>query len=322
MMDKRFKAIQSALVRPRYIGTTGESLRRRWPRTAMGGLRSGEAMYEIGQYNTLRVLRASTRGLLLGTEDHHVLLPPREVPENAGAGDELEVFVYTDSDDRPVATTLRPLATVGQFACLRVVDTNEHGAFLDWGLSKDLFAPSALQHRPMDRGDWVVVAVSLHRRTQRVVASSTLAGNFDDDVSKLAPGDPVSLLVYGFTGLGVQVVVQDSHAGLIFKTGLARRLRLGEELEGFIANVRDDNRLDISLQRVGREGTEDAEKIILNALDAGSGTLELHDKSPPAAIRAALGLSKKAFKRAVGSLYRSRVIRLTDEGIHKVDPTP
>ncbi len=279
-------------------------------------------MIEIGRYNTLPVLRSSAQGLLLGSEDHNVLLPQPYVPPYAGPGDQLDVFVYTDTEDLLVATTLKPLATVGQFACLRVVDVNEHGAFLDWGLPKDLFAPNARQYRPMDRGDWVVVGLCVHKRTQRVIACSTLAGLFDDDVSALAHGDRVQLLVYGFTDLGVQVVVQGRHAGLIFNSGLVRRLRLGEELEGFIAQVRHDHRLDIALQRDGRAGNDDAEKVILAALEAAGGTLELHDKSPPTAIRAALGLSKKAFKRAVGSLYRRRLILLNAKRISRVDPKP
>jgi len=277
-------------------------------------------MIAIGRYNTLRVLRASPVGLLLGTEDDHMLLPQAEVPEDTKPGETIKVFVYTDSEDRRVATTLEPLATVGQFACLRVVDGNEHGAFLDWGLPKDLFAPYARQHRPMDRGDWVVVALSLHERTQRVIASSTLTGHFDDDVSRLSRGDRVHLLVYGFTDRGVQVVVDGRHAGLIFNSELIRRPRMGEELEGFIAQVRPDNRLDITLRREGRAGIADAEKVVLDALHAASGTLTLHDKSPPAAIRKTLGLSKKAFKKAVGALYRRRVIRLGDDAIHLLDP--
>ncbi|MFT7621890.1 MAG: putative RNA-binding protein (virulence factor B family) [Myxococcota bacterium] len=276
-------------------------------------------MIEIGRYNKLRVLDSSPAGLDLGTEDHNVLLPHSLVPDDVDEGDMLDVFVYTDSEDVPVATTLKPLATVGQFSCLRVVDVNEHGAFLDWGLPKDLFAPFARQFRPMERGDWVVVGLTLHKRTQRVIACSTLAGLFDDDVSALSRGDRVQLLVYGFNEMGVQVVVQGRHAGLIFKNAIFSRLRMGEELEGFIAQVRDDHRLDITLQREGRDGNDDAERVILDALKAADGHLNLHDKSPPAIIHARLGLSKKAFKRAVGSLYRRKVIQLDDEGIHTAD---
>ncbi len=276
-------------------------------------------MIHIGRTQRLPVWENQPEGLYLGDADEHVLLPRRLAPHGYVEGDWIEVFVYTDSEDEPVATTQTPLAEVGQFACLQVVDVTRHGAFLDWGLPKDLFAPFARQHRPMRRGDWVVVGLSLHKSTGRVIASSTLKGLFDDDVDRLQPGDPVSLMVYGFNDRGVQVIVEGRHAGLIFHDRVFRRLRLGEELQGFVRIVRDDHRLDITLQREGRKANVDAEAVILGALDDAGGSLPLHDRSPPEAIRDALGLSKKAFKRAVGTLYKDRVITLSESGIRRVD---
>ena len=276
-------------------------------------------MIQIGRTQRLPVWENQPEGLYLGDAEEHVLLPRRLAPHGYVEGDWIEVFVYTDSEDLPVATTQTPLAEVGQFACLQVVDVTRHGAFLDWGLPKDLFAPFGRQHRPMRRGDWVVVGLSLHTRTGRVIASSTLKGLFDDDVAWLQPGDPVSLMVYGFNDRGVQVIVEGRHAGLIFRDRVFQRVRIGEELQGFVHQIREDHRLDISLQRGGRAGNVDAEAVILAALDDAGGSLPLHDKSPPQAIRDALGLSKKAFKRAVGSLYKDQVITLSESGIHRVD---
>lgn len=272
-------------------------------------------MIEIGRTNTLQVLREVPQGLRLGTDEHNILLPDRYVPPGLVEGDFVEVFVYTDSEDIPVATTLKPLAQIGEFACLRVVDVNQHGAFLDWGLPKDLFLPFGRQHRPLRRGDLAVVGLKLHASTERVIASTTLKGFFDHDVGHLSEGDDVELMVYGFNDLGALVIVNGRHAGLVFKDRIYRRVDYGEVLRGFITRVREDRRLDISLQRPGRAGNNDAEDAILSALHACGGELDLHDKSPPERIRDELGLSKKAFKRAVGSLYRSRAIVLVQGGI-------
>lgn len=276
-------------------------------------------MIELGRYNTLQVLRATPQGLHLGSDEHHVLLPWPLAPREAAEGEWIEVFVYTDSEDLLVATTEKPHATVGQFACLEVVDINQHGAFLDWGLPKDLFVPFGRQYRPLEVGQRVVVGLSVHERTQRIIGSSRLAGLFDDEVEHLSEGQPVSLLVYGFNERGAQVVVQGRHAGMVFHDRLFRKVRIGEQLDGFIDRVREDHRLDISLQRAGREGMDDAAQVVLQALEGGDGWLALHDKSPPDAIRSALGLSKKAFKRAIGVLYKARRITLEDGGVRLVE---
>jgi uncharacterized protein len=276
-------------------------------------------MIEIGRTNNLQVLREVPNGLRMGTEEHNILLPGRYVPLGTREGDFLDVFVYTDSEDIPIATTLVPLAQIGDFACLKVVDVNQHGAFLDWGLPKDLFLPFGRQHRPLHAGDLAVVGIKLHESTERVIASSTLKGFFSDDVSALSNGDEVGLMVYGFNDLGALVIVNGRHAGLVFKDRIFRRLNYGEELRGYITQIREDHRLDISLQRIGRQGNDDAEQAILDALEAGGGVLKIHDKSPPDLIRRKLNLSKKAFKRAVGSLYRARTITLVEGGIRLVD---
>lgn len=276
-------------------------------------------MIELGRHNTLQVLRLTPQGPRLGTDEHNVLLPRRFARRDTQVGEWLDVFVYTDSEDQLVATTETPLATVGQFACLRVVDVTRHGAFVDWGLPKDLFVPYGRMHRPLQVGERVVVGLSVHERTERVIGSTRLAGLFNDNVAHLRPGQPVSLLVYGFTDRGAQVVVQGQHAGLVFRDRLSQRVSIGDTLDGFIEQVRDDHRLDITLQRPGREGMHDAQQVVLDALDAHDGWLPLHDKSAPDAIREGVGLSKKAFKRAVGVLYKARRIRLEPDGIRRLD---
>ena len=275
-------------------------------------------MIEVGRSNTLQILRETPQGLRLGTDEHNLLLPRRWVPEQLPDDGWLEVFVFTDSEDRLIATTDRPRASVGEFACMEVVDLTPIGAFVDWGLPKDLLVPFRRQHAPLRLGQKVVVAVSLDEATERVIGSTKLSAYLDRDVSGIEPMQAVRLLVYGFNELGALVVVDGRYGGLLYKDRIYQRLRIGQELDGTVLKVRDDGRLDITLQRPGREGNSDAERAILRALDEGQGQLDLHDKSPPEAIQRRLGLSKKAFKRAVGSLYRARTIDLVDGGIRRV----
>lgn len=275
-------------------------------------------MIEIGRHNTLPVLRIEERGALLGTHDGWAILPRREFPEDLEPGQSLRVFVYTVADGVLMATLLEPMVTVGAFALLEAADVNEHGAFMDWGLPKDLFVPFGNQYTPMEKGRSYVVGVRVHEHTQRLVGASLLSGMFDDDVSRLAPGDAVDLLVYGENERGVQVIVNQRHAGLIYHDQAFRRLRPGDQAQGWIATVRDDHRLDITLRRPGRAGLDDACTRILEALDAAGGELPLHDKSRPERIARTLQMSKKVFKQAVGRLYRNRRIELIEGGIRKL----
>lgn len=275
-------------------------------------------MIEIGQFNTLPVLRFRGRQVLLGTHSEYLELPVEEAETRLKVGERLRVFVYTTSEG-PVATLREPLATVGQFAFLEVVDVTEHGAFLDWGLPKDLFVPHVNQHEPMRVGQSYVVGLRLHERTQRVVGSSVLMGMFDDDVSALRPAQEVDLLVYGQTDRGVQVIVKGRHAGMIYHDLVYQTLRPGDRLQGWIAWVREDHRLDITLQRPGRGGVKDARARILEALQDAGGELALHDRSSPDEIGRQLQMSKKVFKKAIGTLYKQRVIAITPDGIRKLD---
>ncbi len=274
-------------------------------------------MIEIGRFNTLPVLHLVQQGAVLGDEDAQVLLPAREIPCQLKEGEPIRVFVYTNAQGL-AATLTEPKLQRGGFAVLEVLEVGDYGAFVDWGLPKDLLVPYGNQYRPLKAGERCVVGLRVHLKTQRLVGTTTLSGMFDDDVSGLSPGDEVELLVYGKIEQGYQVIVAGRHAGLIYSDQTFRRLSYGEQLQGWVATVRDDHRLDITLQRPGRAGTDDASAAILAALDEAGGSLPLHDKSHPAVIQRSLHMSKKAFKKAVGKLYRNRLIELHPDGIRRV----
>lgn len=278
-------------------------------------------MIVIGQRQTLVVRSAQEQGLYLGGEARRdqVLLPRKHVPPTAKVGDSLRVFVYTDSEDRPVATTQLPKAAVGEFALLEVVDVTRHGAFLDWGLDKDLFAPWREQVRRLRVGDRCVFAVTLDARDGRVKAASRLGRYLDYDVAHLHPGQEVEVLVYDERDIGYLVVVDEAHAGLVYRDEVFEPLEPGQRTVGWIKQVRDDNRLDVRLQRAGRAGMDDAERRLARALRDAGGVLPLHDKSPPEEIYAALAVSKKAFKRALGGLYKAGRVELRRDSTRLLD---
>jgi len=269
----------------------------------------------LGSHHTLSVLRRTRLGLHLGANGEEILLPTRHVPPGVEVGDDIRVFVHADSDDTPIATTQTPLATVGDFACLRVVDVSEHGAFLDWGLEKDLFVPFKMQHRRMVRGERHVVAVYLDERSNRVVASGRLGPFFDYDLSSMTPGRAVSVMVYDFTDRGALVIVDRRYSGMLYANETFEKLRVGDETTAYVRRVRADNKLDLACRLSGRDGFVAAQETILARLHADGGVLALNDKSSPEEIAAALAMSKKAFKKAVGGLYKARKIELTDTGV-------
>src|SRR5688572_7129580 len=277
---------------------------------------------EIGRTNRLTAARRAPPGVYLTSEGREVLLPNRFVPADLVLGSELEVFVYTDSSDRPVATTQKPRAEVGQFACLEVIDVSEHGAFLDWGLDKDLFLPLPEQEIRVRKGDRVAVAVCLDEQTQRVMASSRLGQFLDADVQALAPGAEVDLWVTRISELGALVVVNDRHAGLVYKSEMFAPLTIGERLRGFVQRVRDDGKLDVSLRAPGALGRDNDTRLLREALERNGGSLPLGDQSSPDDIQRQLGMSKKAFKRAAGNLYRQRLVTLEPERTTWIGPKP
>ena len=279
-------------------------------------------MIEIGHYNTLKVAELVDFGAYLTDGHDQVLLPSKWVTNSLAEGDELEVFVYTDSEDRPIATLEQPKAQVGEFALLEVVDSTRYGAFVDWGLSKDLLVPFAEQEPRLSVGDWAVFYIDLNNQTNRPVASNRLNRHFDYNVEHINENVEVDLMVYGHNQAGSLVVVNGRHRGIIYHDQTFKHLSVGERVTGFVATVREDNRIDVTLTRRGHGGTLDAKEIILEKIKAAGGTLHLHDKSHPDEIKAMLQMSKKRFKAALGGLYKEGAIVFFDGGIKLADDSP
>lgn len=275
-------------------------------------------MIEIGQTQKLVAIRRAPPGVYLGRGEMEVLLPNKYVPESLLFGEEIEVFVYTDSDDRPVATTLKPHAQVGEYACMKVVALSRHGAFLDWGLEKDLFVPYAEQQPRMAQDESHVVAVCLDERTQRVMGSSRLRQFLQPVPSEVTVGDKVALFVFRMSPLGPQVIVNECYEGLLHTDRAFATVAVGDKFDGYVLRLREDGKVDIGLRPSGAEGRADEGSILLDKLKAAGGSLALNDKSSPEAVSIALGMSKKAFKRALGRLYRERLVTLEAGSIQLV----
>ena len=267
----------------------------------------------LGTFQSLPVVDTRGDEVLLGSEADPVRLPVQEAPEQLG--DRVRVFLYADRDGAPRATTRTPRATLGGFACMRCVAVTGAGAFMDWGLEKDLYIPPHEQAQRIFEGKDYVVSVQLDRKGERLIGTTHLASHFDYDVGHLREGTAVTILVYGHAEPGVQVVVDQRHRGLVHHDDTRGPMRIGTERTGYIRNVRGDNRLDIVLERRSKAGILDVAEVIHDALVAAGGSLPLHDRSTPEEIERRLGMSKKAFKRGVGSLYKARRIVLSDDGI-------
>lgn len=276
-------------------------------------------MIEIGKYHTLRAARRIAHGMVLvDAEGDDVLLPKKYLPEGLAPGDAIEVFVYTDSEDWPVATTQRPKASVGQFAYLTVKEVTSFGAFLDWGLDKDLLAPFSEQAHKMERGKAYLVFLLLDEQTGRLIASSKLNKFLETQHIGLEEGQEVDLLIGPETDIGYNAIINHRYRGLLYKSDLFRPLQPGDQCKGYVKTIRPDKKVDLSLQKPGyAQVGPDAEKI-LQILKKNNGFLGLHDKSGPEEIAARLHMSKKAFKKAVGALYKQRLIRLGEEGVYLV----
>ena len=246
-----------------------------------------------------------------------ILLPKRYVPEGCAIGDTVNVFVYLDSEERLVATTEKSLVEVNHFACLEVKWVNEHGAFLDWGLMKDLFCPFKEQKQKMQVGYKYVVYAYIDAVTYRIVASAKLEKFLSNEIPEYHKGDEVDIMVCQRTDLGFKVIVDEKFYGMLFDKDVFKPLRKGDCMKAYIKQVRPDGKIDIMLQKEsGRELVEGASERVLQELFASEGGhLALHDKSDPDEIYAALAMSKKTFKRAVGDLYKRNLIVLTDSGI-------
>ena len=271
---------------------------------------------KLGDYNLMRVVKEVDFGMYLdGGVEGEILLPSRYVPKGLKVGDEISVFVYLDQDERPVATTLQPLAKVGDFAYLEVAWVNEYGAFLNWGLMKDLFCPFREQKKRMEKGQGHIVHVGIDEDSYRMVASAKVEHYLSREMPPYAHGDEVSLLVWQKTELGFKVIIDNEFAGLVYADQVFRPLTTGDRLNGYVDRVRPDGKIDVTIQPTGRRNTEEFSEVLLQYLKDNNGHCDLGDKSPAELISDRFKVSKKTFKKAVGDLYKRRLIELSDNGL-------
>jgi predicted RNA-binding protein (virulence factor B family) len=277
-------------------------------------------MLKVGQQNILKVLRGTSVGFFLGDEEgNDVLLPHKYIPEGLNIGDEIDVFLYRDSEDRIIATTLEPLVKLNQFACLQVSAATNIGAFLDWGLEKDLFVPFREQNQKLREGDYTVVYLYLDESTDRLVGSCRLNRHFEFENIELKEGEEVNLLILDKTDLGFNVAVNHKYRGLIYENEIFQRVAWGDTVKGYVKIVREDGKIDISLQKQGFENSiEPNSQKVLDVLKANDGHMPFNDKSDSVEIQSQFEMSKKAFKRAIGGLYKQKLILIEEDGIKLV----
>ncbi len=269
-------------------------------------------MVEIGKYNTLTVVKIVDFGVYLdGGERGEILMPKEYVPTNCSPDDEVEVFVYFDSEDRIVATTEIPAIQVGEFAFLKVVAVSKVGAFLGWGLRKDLFVPFREQRDPMVEGKSYLVYAYVDKASDRIVASTKIEKFLDQVFPDYEPGEEVEILIARKTDLGYAVIVNHAHWGLVYDNEIFRPLKIGQKMRGYIKTVREDEKIDVSLQPAGYGKIEGLAGMILEKLKDG-GVLDLSDKSEPAEIYRVFGCSKKNYKKALGTLLKQGIIEIKD----------
>lgn len=276
-------------------------------------------MVNVGTFNALRVVKILDFGLYLdGSELGEILMPSKWIPDGTKVDDILEAFIYYDSSDRIIATTLKPLATVGEFAYLSVKDVNKMGAFLQWGLDKDLLVPFAEQIAKMEKGRHYLVYVYLDTRSKRIVASAKLEKFLDIHSSAFNDGDEVDLMIWIRSDLGYKAIINQKYLGMLYHNEIFSDIRTGMKAKGFISRIRPDGKIDLRLEKSGYEKIESLSGRVLTALQNHGGFLPLHDKSPAEIIYQRLGMSKKNFKKSVGSLYKDQLILIEDNGIRLI----
>ncbi|MRX64598.1 CvfB family protein [Maribacter luteus] len=276
-------------------------------------------MIALGTYNTLEILRDTSVGLFLGDgEGNDILLPNKYVPEDYSIGDSLTVFCYLDHSERPVATNLEPEILVNEFQLLKVVEVNEYGAFLDWGLEKHLLVPFREQRDKMQEGHWYVVYCYLDQQSNRLVGSNKIDRFLSNDTLSVKEGDVVDLVVARKTELGYEVIINNLHKGLVYLNEIFKTISIGDNTKGVIKRIRPDNKIDVSLQPLGEKILEPAANKIYEQLMAHGGYLGLHDKSDPELIKEELQMSKKVFKKGIGTLYKARKIEIKSDGIYAI----
>jgi uncharacterized protein len=275
-------------------------------------------MIEAGHYYTLKVVKQVDFGLYLDADGEEILLPKRFVPRGAKEGDELEVFIYHDNEQRLIATTQRPLAAVGEIALMKVVSTTEHGAFLSWGIMKDVFLPLSQQSNRIHVDKEYLVYLFIDRQTGRVTATEKLDKYVRNEELTVQEGDEVDLIVWQQTDIGYKLIINSKHTGVLHFSDVFRDLEYGEKLKGYIKKIREENKIDIGIGEVGYKRVVSETDRIIQLLEENGGYLPYSDKSSPEEIYSFFGISKKTFKMAIGSLYKERKIELAKTGIKLV----
>lgn len=273
-------------------------------------------MILLGQSNTLTANRTTDNGMyLIDDEENEVLLPNKYVPDNLKAGKEIEVFVYKDSEDRPVATTIFPKVMLYGYAYLEAKDVSSFGAFFDWGLEKDLLVPIQQQAKKIHPGEFHVVYVYLDEKSDRIAGSTKIKNSLEKNEVDLQIGEEVNIIPFESNEIGFHCIVNEFYQGMLFRNEVFSDIEIGKELKGFIKKIRDDKKVDLSLNRFGYRAVEDNVSTVYNAMEENGGSLSLTDKSSPEEIYQRLGISKKLFKKAIGSLYKERIIEIGKDSI-------
>ncbi len=276
-------------------------------------------MAEIGKYNSLRVIKEVDFGVYLdGGNEGEILMPIRYVPANCQVGDFVDVFLYLDSEDRPIATTETPYAQVGEFTMLRVKSVNKIGTFLDWGIMKDLLVPFREQKVTMTEGRSYLVYIYVDEESKRIVASAKLGKFLDKSIPDYTVGQEVDLVVESETDLGYKAIINNSHWGILYENEVFEQLAKGLKIKGFIKKIRPDNKIDLSLHPFGYEKVDPLTQMILDELKKEGGFIAVSDKSEAEEVYRVFGISKKSFKQAIGALYKRRIITISPDGIRMV----
>ncbi len=271
---------------------------------------------ELGKFNRLEVVKEVDFGMYLdGGDEGEILLPARYVPEDCQIGDMLNVFLYLDNEERLIATTLTPLVQVGEFACLEVAWVNLFGAFLNWGLMKDLFVPFSEQKMKMQVGKKYIVHAHLDDESYRIVASAKVDRYLSKEKAEYQPGEEVNILIWQKTDLGFKAIIENKFGGLLYDSEIFQPLHTGMVLKAYVKQIREDGKIDLVLQKPGFEKVDDFSKTLLEYIREHDGYTSLNDKSPADDIYAAFGVSKKTFKKAVGDLYKKHLVVLQEDGI-------
>ena len=273
----------------------------------------------LGKYNQLEVVKEVDFGVYLnGGEDGEILLPSRYVPEGCRPGDMLNVFIYLDNEERLIATTLQPLVQVDEFACLEVAWVNEYGAFLDWGLMKDLFVPFREQKMKMQKGRRYVIHAHVDEESYRIMASAKVERYLSKEIPPYLSGQEVEVMIWQKTDLGYKVIIENRFGGLVYQNEIFQPLEPGMKLTAFVRQVREDGKVDLTLQQDGQGKVKDFSEALLQFIKEQGGYTTLNDKSEAETIYDTFGVSKKTFKKAVGDLYKKRLIVLEEGGIRLV----